>query len=214
MTRGEAAVLEHLPHRRRQPEKAHRVGDVNAALADDARQILLRVLKFLEQPAIAFGLLERRQILALHILDERHFEHLAVGELADDDRHFVELRRLRRAPAPLARDDLVGVGDVGMLAHQERLKNALGTDRFDERGETLLVEMAAWLVAAGVELLDRHGAWRACRRFGGAGGGLLRFFFGEESGEPAAETAPARVFTHAAVSRSRSRRSTSPARCT
>jgi hypothetical protein len=59
------------------------------------------------KPLICFGFLDRIQILALDILDERDLERLDIIEFANDDRDLVKLRPLRRPPAPLAGDDLI-----------------------------------------------------------------------------------------------------------
>ena len=61
-----------------------------------------------DQPAVGFGLFERRQILALQVFDQRDLEHFGIGERADDDRHLMQPDALRRAPAALAGDQLEG----------------------------------------------------------------------------------------------------------
>ena len=81
-----------------------------AALADDAGDVVLAVLVVIDQRLIAERLFQRIEIRALHVLDDGEFERLAVGHFENDDRHFVQLRALRRAPAPLAGDDLERVG--------------------------------------------------------------------------------------------------------
>ena len=75
--------------------------------------------------------------------------------------NFVELRALRRAPAPLAGQDLESVGIVRAAPHQNGLQNALRAHRFDQRLHALLVEIAARLEAAGMQQLDRHAAQRS-----------------------------------------------------
>jgi len=80
---------------------------VAATLADAPRQIILRVAELLQQPAIAVGLFERCQILALDVFDQRQLERLAVADLADDDGDFVQLGQLaarqRRSPATISK---------------------------------------------------------------------------------------------------------------
>ena len=66
----------------------------------------LGMAKLLDQPVIRLGLLERRQVLALQIFDQRNFERLDIRELSDDDRHVVQADALRRPPTPLAGDQL------------------------------------------------------------------------------------------------------------
>src|ERR1700722_10290387 len=105
--------------------------------------------ELLHQPAVAFCLFERGQVLALDILNERNLEGLTVVELANDDRDLVKLGELRRAPAALAGDDLVGAGVVRMATHQDRLQYAFVADRLGESLQRGLVEVAARLEPAG-----------------------------------------------------------------
>ena len=48
--------------------------------------------ELVDQPAVGLGLLQRRQVGALQVLDQRQLERLLVGELAHDDRHLVQAR--------------------------------------------------------------------------------------------------------------------------
>src|SRR5262249_3307143 len=148
MAGAEPTGLDMLLHRLGQTEKAEHVGDMAAALADRLRQILLSVAELLHEAPIAFGLLKRGQILALDVLDKRDLQRLVIGELADDDRNLVQLGDLRRAPASLAGDDLIGIGGVGMATHQQRLQYPLLADRRGKRMERLVIEAPARLEAA------------------------------------------------------------------
>ena len=128
------------------------------------RQIFLAAAELGDQALIALGLLQRREIPALHVLDQRHLEHFAVGERALQHRHLVQAGELCRAPAPLAGDDFVAVGLGRMPAHQDRLEDAVGADRGGEGFELVLVEPAPRLQRARLQLLDRQLARRARRR--------------------------------------------------
>ena len=55
----------------------------------------------------AARLFEGAEILPLQVFDQRHFQRVAVAELAHQHRNLVQLRLLRRTPAPLARDQLI-----------------------------------------------------------------------------------------------------------
>src|SRR6185437_14185254 len=139
------------------------------------------------------GLLERGEVLALDVLDQGDLEGGAIVELLDDDRHLVELRELRGAPAPLAGDDLIGVGGVGMPAHEERLEDALLADRIGEGAQRVVVEPASRLEAPGAQEADRQrlaaGALPIVRR-------VFLALLAEERRKSASEIAPLAFFAH------------------
>ena len=86
-----------------------RLGDRRARLADDLRDLLVRVAELLLQDVEAFRFFERRQVLALDVLDQRDLELLLVVDVELDGRDLVESRQRRGAEAALAGDDLVAV---------------------------------------------------------------------------------------------------------
>ena len=88
VTGGQAAVAQHGEHRLGQGQQPQQVGDVAAALAERLGQPLLGVAEAVHQLPVALRLLERVEVGALHVLDDRQLEHLGVGE--------------RRAPPPAA----------------------------------------------------------------------------------------------------------------
>ena len=62
------------------------------------------------QPLIRQRFVDRIEILALDVLDQRELEQLLVGafgDVAHDDRHLVQAGALRGAPAALAGDDAI-----------------------------------------------------------------------------------------------------------
>ena len=92
-------------------EQPQAVGHGRAVLADRLRDFLLREVELVHQAAVGGGLLDGVQVLALDVLDERHLEQapfVGGGHIADDDRDAAQAGQLGGAPAPLARDDLVG----------------------------------------------------------------------------------------------------------
>ena len=121
------------------------------------------------QPAVGMGLLQRRKVGALQVLDQRQLERLLVGELAHDDRHLVLAGPLRRPPAPLAGDDLVARCSAAGRADQQRLQDAALADRLRQRLQLGLVEPAARLQGRRAQELDRHAlraGGRSSRRVG------------------------------------------------
>ena len=68
---------------------------MGAGLVDELAELLLGMAIFVDQALIGLRLLDRVEVLALDILDQRDLERLVVAELADDRREF-------RAAAPAA----------------------------------------------------------------------------------------------------------------
>ena len=181
---------------------------MTATLADDLGQRLLGMAEVIHQPPEAFRLLQGGQVLPLQILDERHLQRLAVGEIADEHRHFVQPRPLRRPPAPLAGDNLERRRVVHAPPHQERLQDAFGGDRLGQFVEFGIRHPSARLKAAGAELVDAD----AARGLQPIKLGVVLAFVAEKGRQPPPET-PLRIARHQAT-RARSRRSTSLAKWT
>ena len=78
--------------------------------------------KFVAQPFIRLRFFNRIQILTLNILDQRNFQRLGIIKCAHNRRYMMNLRALRRTPAPFARDDLVF---TFKWAHNNRLDNTV-----------------------------------------------------------------------------------------
>ncbi len=98
------AGLERLAHGRRKLEEAKGVRDRRPVLADPFGDILLRQAEVLAQVPVRLRLLERGQVPALDVLDEREEEVVAVRDaLAHEDGHLHEpacrAARTRRSPA-------------------------------------------------------------------------------------------------------------------
>ena len=103
-----------------------------AALAERLGEIGLAAAEFAHQPAVGLGFFQRRQILALQVFDEGDFQRLQIAERPDDDRHPVQPGALRRAPAPLAGNQLeIGSRITDRVLdrpHQQGLDDALFAD--------------------------------------------------------------------------------------
>src|SRR5689334_14087403 len=92
---------------------------------------------------VALGLLDRIEVFALDVLDERKLGHRRFVDLADDRRDCMQPRFLCGPPAPLTRDDLEAV-PAG--PQKDRLKHAALRDRFGELADRLFAKLDARLV--------------------------------------------------------------------
>ena len=126
-------------------EQAQRVRDRRARPADALRRSCSWVKpELVDELAIGERLLDRVEVRALEVLDERDLELVAVGELADDGRDPLEAGRDRgRADAALAGDELVAVERLG---DEDRLEHAVLADARGELVEARLVDASARLV--------------------------------------------------------------------
>ncbi len=134
------------------------------------------------------GELDRVEVLALHVLDERELEGDVGRDVLHDDHHFTEARLLRCAPPSLAGDDLEAVLTGRGATYDDGLQDSVLADRGGELLEGLGVEVLARLPLLRNELLERAHEDRTlgCARAGDSGG---RRRDGEESVEPAPESA-------------------------
>ncbi len=146
--------------------------------------LLLCVTEARDQLAVAGGLLDRVQVLALHVLDDGELGDILVGELAHDDGHGVQRRFLRRAPAPLAGDDLIAAA-LAIWTGDNRLHETLGADRLRELGELGGIEILARIEAARMQLRDGQQALLAV----GGQGRIRSRRLADERSEAAAEAA-------------------------
>ena len=112
-------------------------------------------------------LVERREVLALEVLDDGDLERRVVVDLLDHGRDRLESRHLRGAPSALAGDELVAAALDG--TDEDRLQDAVLLDARRELGERRLVEGQARLVRIRLDAPDRHlaDAGRARRAFRG-----------------------------------------------
>ena len=106
---------------------------------DPGRDLVVGEAEVLDELLVGGGLLERVEVVAVEVLDQRLLERGGVVGLADERRDGLEADPPGRPPAALARDQLVLV--VADRAHQHRLEHADLADRVGERAERLLVEV-------------------------------------------------------------------------
>jgi hypothetical protein len=184
-------------------------------------------VEFVDQALQRLRFLQRVEVFALDVLDQRHRDHGAVVDHAHHHRHFGQAGTLRRTPAAFAGDDLVGATALAvgadMLAHHDRLDHALRADRRGQFLQLRVVHRAPRLVFAGHHRIDRQGAQRVAghrlqrRRLGGGLGAEQRFQSAPEAALLRRALRGLVAGRHAAFSldawvRSRCRRKSSPAR--
>ena len=104
---------------------------VARALPTRSATLLLGQPELVDQLAVRERLLDRVEVRALDVLDERDLELVAVRELADERGDVVEARQAGGPHAALAGDELVAVERLG---DEHRLEHAVLADA---RGELL-----------------------------------------------------------------------------
>ena len=119
---------------------------MTAGLVDQLGQHVLGMAEVADQPLIRLGFLDRVQILALDIFDQRDLERGGVVEVAHDNRDFMETRALGGAPAALTGNDLIG---AAVRADNDGLDHAARGDRGREFVQRGFIETAAGLAGVG-----------------------------------------------------------------
>ena len=93
----------------RQLEQPERVRDGRAILADRRGHRVLRQVEFVDETAIRFRLVDRVEVFALNVLDQRELEQrlrrLLGADVLEDHGDAREPRALRGAPSTLTGDD-------------------------------------------------------------------------------------------------------------
>ena len=97
-------------HGRGQLQQPEGVGDLRPRPTDPLGELVVGAAEVLEQLAVGRGLLERVELGAVEVLQQRVPEHVVVVGLPHDRGDRVEAGLLRRTPAALAHDQLVLVG--------------------------------------------------------------------------------------------------------
>src|SRR4029078_10234174 len=111
-THRQSSLLNHLLHARWKLEQPERVRDRRALTSDLLRDLGLCQAEVLDQGEIGARLLDGVEILALDVLDERHFEQPILGDLTDDRRHLEQARALSGPPSAFTGHDPVARVDT------------------------------------------------------------------------------------------------------
>ena len=108
--------------------------------------------ELVDELAVRAGLLERVEVGALDILDERQLELLAAGCLADDRRDAREAGELRSANPTLAGDQAIPLERLG---HEHRLQDSVGGDAGAKLVKLIQLEHRPRLVRVPLDSVDR-----------------------------------------------------------
>ena len=122
-------------------------------LPDPRRDVVVGEGEVLDQLLVGRGFLERIELLALDVLDDRLLEHRGIVGRTHDRGDRLQPDPARRAPAALAGDQLE---PVAARAHEHRLEHTDFADRLRQRGERLLVEVLARLLRVRTDRRDRN----------------------------------------------------------
>ena len=124
-------------------EQAERVRDRRPGAPDLPGDLVLGQAELLVELPEGVGLLDRVEVFALDVLDERQLELLAIGELADDGRDPLETGQPGRLDTTLAGHDPIA---VERLRDEDRLENAVIGDARRQCLEVGVLDVTARLV--------------------------------------------------------------------
>ena len=119
------------------------------------RQLLLRQPVGIDQLAEGEGDLDRIEVLALDILDQRHLHYLVVIHGADIGGDRLQLYQPGSAVAALTADDDILPLSLTILSHGDRLDEPDVLDRGGQLLKGLGIEVSPWLVGIGVNGIER-----------------------------------------------------------
>src|SRR5436190_9544924 len=122
----EVARLDHRERLVRQLEQADQVGDGHPATADAPADLLLGDPEVVDERRARSRLLDRVEVLARHVLDERQLESLALVGVANDRRHLADPGDHSGAEAALAGHELEVA--AGERPHDDGLQDPAGLD--------------------------------------------------------------------------------------
>jgi hypothetical protein len=144
MALAEVAGLDQIERWVRQVEQADQIRDRDPAAPEALAELFLRQPEILDQRGAGARLVDRVEVLAGDVLDQRRLDPARLVLVADQRRDDLETGLARSAPAALAGDQLVAA--VRERPDDERLDHAGLGNRLGERRDRLGVEAAPRLV--------------------------------------------------------------------
>ncbi len=127
-------------------------------LTNTLGKLFLGQSKFLNQPMIAFGLLESVEILALQILYQGNGQGVSVSEVLDQGRRLVQSGHGGGTPPSFASNDLEPAAICRMWPGQQWLQDTSGPDRRGELCQSRFVHRATGLKRPRLQQVKRDRA--------------------------------------------------------
>ncbi len=155
MTGADPAFADMAARAFRKLEQAERVGDMGAALADAGGEAVLGPAEAFDQRVIGLRLVDRVEVGALDVLDDADLEQRKFVDVFDDGRNVGEPGHARGAPAAFAGDDLILARLFRIGAHEDRLEDAFGLQRFRKLAQFAVIEAAARLGRVAADQVER-----------------------------------------------------------
>jgi hypothetical protein len=144
-------------HQRRQLEQPDGVGDLRPGAADPGGELVVGAAEVVQQLLVGRTLLERVELAAVQVLQQRVAQQVVVGGVPHDRRDRAEAGLLGGPPAPLAHDELVaGLAVAGQRPDHDRLQDADLADGVHQLGQRLLLEVLARLPRVRPDRPDRE----------------------------------------------------------
>ena len=123
MTLAQTGIHQHLAYSRRQAQQTQLVGDSRLLLAYARSHSLLRQMELLHQLFVAFGLLQKMQVLTLQVFNQRNLCNLLRSIIADNNRYLRQLSHTGSTQTALAGNQQIT--SVLRRRYQKRLQHAV-----------------------------------------------------------------------------------------
>src|SRR5258708_31906246 len=127
-------LVEHLQHHFGQFQQPERIGDRRTVTTNGVSYVLLRELEFSDEAFVTASLVDRRQIVALQVLDQRQRQQRAIIGVALYGGGALPAELLAGAEPAFAGDQLERPLAARRLPHDDRLQQSR---LFYRRGELL-----------------------------------------------------------------------------
>ena len=146
----QVAAVKQLLNRFRQGQQAEGIGNRTAAFADGFGNGFMRQAEFVGETLQAACFFNRVEVFPLQVFNQTHCQRGFVADVFDDDGNLGQPGQLAGAPAAFSGDQFVLRQSV--LAHDNRLNNALGFDGLRQFLQCFVIHLHARLVTSGLDV--------------------------------------------------------------